>query len=71
MKQRSTWKLWKDIVFWSDTVVLDFFTSVREVLELKQKVHKVAVEDNSQNVVGSSWLTKLDSNLQAKVKKDS
>ena len=67
MKQRSTWKLWKDIVFWSDTEVLDFFISVSEVLELKQKIHKVAIEDNSQDVVGSSWLTKLDSNLQATI----
>ena len=70
-EERSKWQIWKDVVFWSEEVVLDFFICASEILELKQEKHRKAVEHNKEAVIGNSWLEKLDPVLQEKIKKDS
>ena len=68
---KSTWQVCKDVVFWTDSKVMDFLTSVSEVLELKQEQHRLAIENHGEEVVGSSWLEQLDHALQVKVMNDS
>ena len=61
----------QDVAFWSPRKTMEFLISVSEVLELKQVLHRRAVETDGHLVVGMSWLYELDPVLRAKVENDS
>ena len=61
----------RDVAFWSPAKTMEFFESVSDILELKQKDHKTVLEEDGYHVVGTSWLQKLDRVLGAKVENDS
>ena len=61
----------RDVAFWSPAKIMEFFESVSDILELKQKAHRTALEEDGCLVVGTSWLQKLDPVLGAKVENDS
>ena len=50
--------------------MLLFLSSVSDILELKQKKHRDAVEKDRQEMFGDSWLDKLEPELQLKVEKE-
>ena len=61
----------KDVAFWSPGKIMEFLESVSDILELKQKAHRTALEEDGHRIVGTSWLLKLDHILRAKVENDS
>ena len=60
-----------DVAFWSTWKAMEFLISVSEVLELKQVLHRRAVEADGHLVVGMSWLHQLDPILREKLENDS
>ena len=65
---RSTNQIVLDPAFWTPGTVMDFLTSTSDVLELKQPLHRQAVEDQDDaSVTGSSWIEKLHPVLQSSI----
>ena len=68
---KSMEEIVRNVAFWPPTKTMEFFESVSDILELKQKAHRTALEEDGCLVVGTSWLQKLDPVLGAKVENDS
>ena len=68
---KSVDEIVRDVAFWSPGKIMEFLESVSDILELKQKAHRTALEEDGHRIVGTSWLLKLDHILRAKVENDS